>query len=236
MSYELLYKIVIIGDSSTGKTNFLSKYITNEEFTHRLPTLGIDFNAKLIKSPFNNNIKVHFWDTSGSKKFINITRSYYTCVAGAIIMFDTSNLSSFENLPKWLNDFNMSNKYNDIPILIIGTIYNKKRVVPYDKVRQFAEKNKVFYDELDFNDKRTINQKPYDIMQPIWEDIWLKFVLEDKPCMGVRKYENYINYKPPQQYKPDEINKNKTFGNKFKNIKTNIGLHVQDMTEGCTIS
>lgn len=236
MSYELLYKIVIFGDSSTGKTNFLNKYITNEDFKPRPPTLGVDFNATLIKSPYNNNIKVHFWDTSGSNKFLNITRSYYACIAGAVLMFDTSKLSSFENLPKWLHDFNMSNKYNDVPILILGTIYNKKRVVPYYKAKQFADKNNVFYDELDFNDKRRINIKPNDIMQPIWDDIWLKYILEDKPCMGVRKYEDYINYNKHQHYKPEKIKKNKTIGDSLKNIKTNIGLHVQDMTEGCNIS
>ena len=86
MSYELMYKIVIFGDSSTGKTNFMNKYVKNEEFKQRMPTIGVDFDAKLIKSPYNRDIKVHFWDTSGSNKFVNITRSYFASVAGAVLI------------------------------------------------------------------------------------------------------------------------------------------------------
>ena len=231
-----MYKIVIFGDSSTGKTNFMNKYVKNEVFKERIPTIGVDFDAKLIKSPYNRDIKVHFWDTSGSNKFVNIARSYFASVAGAVLMFDTAKLSSFENLPKWLNDFNMTNKYYNVPIIIIGTNYKKKRVVPYHLCVDFAKKNKVFYDEIDFTDKLPVNKKPNDILQPLWDDIWLKFVLQDNPCMGIRKYVVQCDYNIYNSSMISNTKKNNTIGDKFKNIKKNLGLHIQDITEGCYIS
>ena len=68
MSYEYLYRIVIIGDSGVGKTTFMNKYIANKNFKiSPVPTVGIDFGSKIIDGPENKKIKIHLWDTSGNK-------------------------------------------------------------------------------------------------------------------------------------------------------------------------
>ena len=194
MSYEYLYKIVIFGDSYTGKTNFMNKYVSNAKYQVHIPTIGVDFNTTQITSPDGKNIKVHFWDTAGLPKFRNITRAYYGSIAAAVLLFDTSTLSSFESLPRWLADFNMSNTHVTIPTLILGTIYKKQRVVSYETAKRFADKNKVLYDEIDFNENYSINTPPNDILEPLWEKIWQKFIVEDNICLGVKKRSDLLLY------------------------------------------
>ena len=100
----------------------------------------------------------------------------------------------------------------------------------------FAKKNNVFYDEIDFTNRCPINKKPDDILQPLWDDIWLKYVLQDNPCMGVRKYVVQCDYNKYNSSMISDKKKNNTIGDKLKNIKKNLGLHFQDVTEGCHIS
>ena len=123
MSYEYLYRIVILGDSCSGKTSFMNKYISNEHKIINLPTIGVDFNARIINGPENKKIKVHLWDTSGNKNFRSIARSYFGGVAGAIMLYNVGYRDTFNNLPHWLDDFRLSNRYTDIPLLVLSKFY-----------------------------------------------------------------------------------------------------------------
>ena len=77
MNYDYLYRIVLFGDSAVGKTSFMNKYIKNDDIQNYLPTIGVDFGAKIIKYDnhkiikYDNHkiIKVHLWDTSGNNNF-----------------------------------------------------------------------------------------------------------------------------------------------------------------------
>ena len=57
MSYDYLYKIVILGDSSSGKTCFLNKYISNKNFNNFLPTIGVTLIQKFRVSD-NKRVKL----------------------------------------------------------------------------------------------------------------------------------------------------------------------------------
>ena len=67
-NYELLFKIVLIGDSLTGKTNLLKKYLENEFIENSKPTIGVEYHSKnfIIK---NHPIKAQIWDLSGQQKY-----------------------------------------------------------------------------------------------------------------------------------------------------------------------
>jgi small GTP-binding protein len=240
MSHEYLYKVVLFGDSSTGKTNFLNKYILKEDYQYRRQTIGVDFNARLIASPTGKNIKVHFWDTSGDPRFRSITRSYYGGVAAAILMYDTSNLDSFENLPRWIDDFNLSNRHVKIPMIILGTRYKNGRVISYDTGKRFADKCKVFYDEIDLNENYPIDIAPFDILQPMWDEIWQKFVIEDNICVGVKKRDDLLMYNKPSahtsQAHASQAPNNNISVSRIDKWKKEFRLHLGDIKEGCIIS
>ena len=117
-NYNLIFKIVLIGDSNVGKTNILSKYLQNEFNPDSKATVGVDFGSKTIN--INNNvIKAQIWDTAGTEKYRSITNAYYKGAKGAFVVYDISRKASFNNIDKWLFDLK-NNGDENINIIIIG--------------------------------------------------------------------------------------------------------------------
>lgn len=70
--YDYLVKLVIIGDSSVGKTNILLRYVNEEFKMSHIATIGVDFKIKTI-SVDGVKIRMQIWDTAGQERFKTIT-------------------------------------------------------------------------------------------------------------------------------------------------------------------
>ena len=71
MSYNYLFKTIMIGDASVGKTSLVDR-LTNDEFNvEYLTTIGVDFGYKTITLDNGEIIKAHIWDTAGQEMFCN---------------------------------------------------------------------------------------------------------------------------------------------------------------------
>ena len=117
-NYNLIFKIVLIGDSNVGKTNILSKYLQNEFNPDSKATVGVEFGSKTIN--INNNvIKAQIWDTAGTEKYRSITNAYYKGAKGAFVVYDISRKTSFNNIDKWLFDLK-NNGDENINIILVG--------------------------------------------------------------------------------------------------------------------
>ena len=92
--YNMLFKIVLVGDSSVGKTNLFLRYIKNEFDPQTKATIGVEFGTKIIKIN-NYNIKIQIWDTAGQERYKSITSAYYKGAQGAFLVYDITNKSSF---------------------------------------------------------------------------------------------------------------------------------------------
>ena len=117
-NYNLIFKIVLIGDSNVGKTNILSKYLQNEFNPDSKATVGVEFGSKTFN--INDNvIKAQIWDTAGTEKYRSITNAYYKGAKGAFVVYDISRKTSFNNIDKWLFDLK-NNGDENINIILIG--------------------------------------------------------------------------------------------------------------------
>ena len=117
-SYDLLFKLILIGDSCVGKSNILLKYLKNEFDPNSRATVGVEFGTKNI---FLNNkkIKIQIWDTAGEERYRSITSAYYKGAKGALIVYDITKKSSFNNIDKWISDLKLNGDKN-ICIIILG--------------------------------------------------------------------------------------------------------------------
>jgi small GTP-binding protein len=75
--YEMMAKVILIGDSSVGKTNIMSKYLKNQFNENSKATVGVEFGSKLFKLN-GHNIKAQIWDTAGQEKYMSINKNKYT--------------------------------------------------------------------------------------------------------------------------------------------------------------
>jgi Ras-related protein Rab-13 len=180
-------KLIIVGDSLTGKTTiinnyYLSKFINNS---------NIELYSKIINI---NNIDIYCnaWDIKGDYSYNNITNSYLKEPNAFIILFDITNLCTFTNISNWLERIYKYNKiinnYNYYPILLLGNKCDLelKRKISYNEAQKFALKNKLLYLEVSTynNDKiiTSINTYIYNVYDFIYndkKDFIYSFNLED---------------------------------------------------------
>ena len=143
--------IILLGNSTVGKTAFMRRYFSNLFYENTIITLGIDVEKTIIKFP-NKYYKLEVWDTAGQEKFRTIPKQIYNKGDGFFILFDLCNQESFIEVNKWIEDIREkigNNEYKDIPIYLLGNKIDKnQRVVKRCDAEKFAEKNNVKYEEI----------------------------------------------------------------------------------------
>lgn len=113
-------KIVIIGDSSVGKSSVFQRFLEKKFSENTMPTLGVDYKIRVMDIS-GRFMKMMIWDTSGQEKYNAISKSFYTASDGVMILFSLTDKESFDNVSKWLEKaYNELPK--DVPILLIGSL------------------------------------------------------------------------------------------------------------------
>ena len=138
-NYEVMFKVVLIGDMKVGKTNIVSRYIKNEFNKDSMSTIGVEFGSKELVIE-GHNVKVQIWDTAGQEKYKSITNAYYKGAKGAFVVYDITNKNSFDNADNWLNNLRASAD-KKCSIILIGNksdLENKREV----SIEQGEEKAK----------------------------------------------------------------------------------------------
>ena len=117
-SYDLLFKLILIGDSCVGKSNILLKYLKNEFDQNSKATVGVEFGSKNVLIN-GKKVKIQIWDTAGQERYRSITSAYYKGAKGAFIVYDITRKNTFDNIDKWISDLKLNGDQN-ICIVILG--------------------------------------------------------------------------------------------------------------------
>lgn len=91
VEFDALYKVVLIGESNTGKTSMLLRFSENTFSENYLCTIGVDFKTRTLRVDQNQNVKVQVWDTAGQERFRSISHAYYRNSNGCIAVYDITN-------------------------------------------------------------------------------------------------------------------------------------------------
>lgn len=145
-------KLIILGDSYTGKTSIISKYFN---CNYRNDT-RVEYYTKIV-----SNIKVDTWDIKGNISFNKITDTYTQDANAFIILFDITDKRSFTNISSWLErirDNSNINNHNYYPILLLGNksdLTTERRIL-FSEANKFAKDNKLLYLEVSKYDEDRI--------------------------------------------------------------------------------
>ena len=102
-SFDHTLKILVIGDSGIGKSCLIKKYSTNIFDEATSTTVGIDFSVKMFR--FDDKlVKVLIWDTAGQEKFRTVATPTYRNTNGIMLVYDTTNIKTFENIKTWFDE------------------------------------------------------------------------------------------------------------------------------------
>ncbi|KAI5698769.1 GTP-binding protein ypt2-like [Diaphorina citri] len=97
------YKILVLGDSNVGKTCIVHRFCDETYYDTYISTIGIDFKQKIIDLD-DVPTKLQIWDTAGQERFRTLTTAYYRGAMGILLMYDVTNLESFQHLNYWLKN------------------------------------------------------------------------------------------------------------------------------------
>lgn len=115
--YEMMAKVILIGDSSVGKTNIMSKYLKDQFMEFSKSTIGVEFSSKTFNVQ-GHKIKAQIWDTAGQEKYRSMTSTYYKGSKGAFVIYDITRKETFESVDNWINDLKLKGDPNIIVFLI----------------------------------------------------------------------------------------------------------------------
>ena len=143
---EHIFKYIIIGDSSVGKSSINLQFTDNQFNDSHDITIGIDIGIKIINVN-NKQIRIQIWDTAGQENFKSIIQAYYKGVHCVLLVYSVANASSFKSLNKWLTEVKqlVDNPY----IILIGnkSDIDTNRQVSITDGKQFADENNMEFFE-----------------------------------------------------------------------------------------
>ena len=188
-SYELLYKVIIIGDTAVGKSNILSRYVKDEFSSNSKSTVGVELGIKFLKIK-NTKTKIQIWDTAGQERYRAITSSYFKGSNGCFIVYDITNEASFNNVENWYEQIQKETS-KDIPILLVGNKCDleDERKVPIEKGKEKAKNLNCAFFETSALKKINIDKIFEELVNNIYEktggnknddDINIELVKDDK--------------------------------------------------------
>ena len=186
-SMDCVYKVLLLGDSTVGKTCVLLKY-TDKIFqeTHMM-TIGLDYRLKVMQLQSGKEIKLQIWDTAGQDRFRSITKNYYKGSHGIILIYDVTSLKTFENVKSWVSQIHeeISDK------VVIYLVANK---IDMDDLRKVTkEEGKKLAEELDIPFVET-SAKTGENIDYIFSDISERI---DKVFGNIQRVAHNISYQAP---------------------------------------
>ena len=165
--YEFIIKILIIGDSTVGKTNFVYKFSEDKFSENYFASTGIELKTTSIQID-GKSIKIQLWDTAGQEKYRAMIKNLYLKSQGIIILFDITNETSFINLKNWMSQIKESCG-EDIPILLVGNKIDLEdnRVINKERAMEYANNENIEYIEVSSKTGENINKALTSLLQKI---------------------------------------------------------------------
>ena len=185
--YDMIFKIVLIGDTSVGKTNILTKYLSDEFDPESKATVGVEFGTKNFKIE-NNIVKVQIWDTAGQERYRSITNAYYKGAKGSLLIYDITNKKSFENLEKWISDIK-TNGDDNISIILVGnkSDLENKRVISMEEGKKKAKLYKFAFMETSALNGNNIEKAFNELIMDVYKKNHEYFEKQAKVQIGKDK-------------------------------------------------
>ena len=164
---EKSFKILLLGDSSVGKTCFLKRYIDDTFQDVYLSTIGFDYKYKCITLKEGKNIKLQIWDTAGQERFRTIAKSYYKGAHGIILMYDVTDQKSFDSIKKWLEQIKEEAPNKVSVLLVANKIDIEKRIITKEDGENIAKSYDLDIYESSAKDNINVSEAFEDLAEKI---------------------------------------------------------------------
>merc|ERR1711988_820683 len=170
-AYDYLFKYILVGDSSVGKSCLLAQYLDQRFNTEHDLTIGVEFGAKTT-TVNGKRCKLQIWDTAGQEAFRSITRSYFRGAAVALLVYDITRRDTFNHLTTWLEDARQHSNSNMV-IMLIGnkSDLEARRDVKKEEGEAFAREHGLIFMETSAKTAANVEEAFINTAKEIYQKI-----------------------------------------------------------------
>ncbi|EDQ91138.1 uncharacterized protein MONBRDRAFT_36068 [Monosiga brevicollis MX1] len=133
-------KLCLLGDAGCGKSSLAQLYVYGSCPPRLEPTIGASFLTKMITLD-NRELKLSIWDTAGQEKYRGLAPMYYRDAEAAVIVYDITKASTFQNVRSWVSELTAINPGQRLALAIAGNKadLDEQRQVAYQDASKYAE-------------------------------------------------------------------------------------------------
>merc|ERR1711871_474273 len=168
---KVLLKVIILGDSSVGKTSLMNMYMNRKFNNQYKATIGADFLTKeVMVDPAGGGeqrlVTMQIWDTAGQERFQSLGVAFYRGADACILVFDLTQKKSFDALTTWKEEFLIQSsppgEPKAFPFVVLGNKSDLKdnRVVSRKQAEEFCKKAEIMAEEGDKSGRTRIGRLP----------------------------------------------------------------------------
>ena len=176
----ITYKILILGDSSVGKTAYIVRFCEEKFEEGTISTIGVDIKTKFLTRK-EKKINLQIWDTAGQERFRSIAKNSYKGADAIILMYDITNISTFKHIKNWITDIKSKTDkpLDKLALLIIGnkSDLEENRQVNEENKNDLIKEHKIKIIETSAKENKNINESMIELIDKMIE-------------LGVGKFKN----------------------------------------------
>lgn len=139
------FKLVFLGEQSVGKTSLITRFMYDSFDNTYQATIGIDFLSKTMYLE-DRTVRLQLWDTAGQERFRSLIPSYIRDSSVAVVVYDITNVNSFQQTNKWIDDVR-AERGSDVIIMLVGNktdLAEKRQVATESGEAKSKELNVMF--------------------------------------------------------------------------------------------
>jgi len=182
-------KIVLIGEASVGKTSIIYQFIDKIFQEDLQSTIGGTFNSKSIKCNNNKTLNLEIWDTAGQERYRCVTKMFYKEADVAILVYDITSKSSFEELKNYWVEQVLEASPKNIMLVIVA---NKSDLIDNEQVdeeeaRNYAKKVNADFFVISAKENNSVNELFKSIAKKYSGANSVEVIEENDDIMSFRK-------------------------------------------------
>jgi len=154
---EIKLKLLIIGDTSVGKSSILLTYTDNYFPEAHLATIGVEYKVKELKTD-KYKVILQIWDTAGQERFRSITKSFFRNTNGILFVYDITDRKTFQSVKDWIKDSELHGSGFEKVLCGNKIDLEEDRQVPYDELVEYGMKKKIEVLETSAKNRTNIDE------------------------------------------------------------------------------
>lgn len=179
-TYDLLIKLLLIGDSGVGKSCLLLRFCEDQFTPSFITTIGIDFKIRTIDLD-GKKVKLQVWDTAGQERFKTITTAYYRGAMGILLVYDVCDEKSFNNIRSWYANVQQHASENVVLILVGNkSDMTDKRVISTEQGKALADELQIPFIEASAKTTDNVEETFFSLARRVKENVYSETA--DKPA------------------------------------------------------